>query len=247
MTATTGRARPDPAPEARTTPEPPRCGAWNSSTMPPAPARSISAATPSTRPRSPGMSRTSSAWRKCRSGSPARCWSTASTHAGEFYVPLATTEGTLVASYNRGMKLLHRAGGVKTTVMDDRMQRAPAFGFDSAREARAFGQWVTANFDAIKARGRCDHPHRPPARYRAVLGQQVHLPPVQLHDRRRRRPEHDGQGNVTGVRLDPRTTTPGYASSASSPTWPRTRRARRSTSSPPGASGSPRRRRSRPD
>lgn len=69
---------------------------------------------------------------------------------GEFYVPLATTEGTLVASYNRGMKLLYRAGGVKTTVMDDRMQRAPAFGFDSAREARAFGQWVTASFDAIK-------------------------------------------------------------------------------------------------
>jgi len=69
---------------------------------------------------------------------------------GEFYVPLATTEGTLVASYNRGMKLLHRAGGVRTTVMDDRMQRAPAFGFDSARQARAFGQWVTANFGAIK-------------------------------------------------------------------------------------------------
>lgn len=69
---------------------------------------------------------------------------------GEFYVPLATTEGTLVASYNRGMKLLHRAGGVRTTVMDDVMQRAPAFGFDSAREARAFGEWVSANFDAIK-------------------------------------------------------------------------------------------------
>jgi hydroxymethylglutaryl-CoA reductase (NADPH) len=69
---------------------------------------------------------------------------------GEFYVPLATTEGTLVASYNRGMKLLHRAGGVRATVMDDVMQRAPAFGFDSAREARAFGQWVAANFAAIK-------------------------------------------------------------------------------------------------
>jgi hydroxymethylglutaryl-CoA reductase (NADPH) len=69
---------------------------------------------------------------------------------GEFYVPMATTEGTLVASYNRGMKLLHRAGGVKATVMDDRMQRAPAFGFDSARDARAFGHWVTTNFGAIK-------------------------------------------------------------------------------------------------
>ena len=32
------------------------------------------------------------------------------THGGEFYVPMATTEGTLVASYNRGTKLLHRAG-----------------------------------------------------------------------------------------------------------------------------------------
>ncbi len=69
---------------------------------------------------------------------------------GEFYVPMATTEGTLVASYNRGMKLLHAAGGVKTTVMDDVMQRAPAFGFDSAREARAFGEWVKEHFDLIK-------------------------------------------------------------------------------------------------
>ena len=70
---------------------------------------------------------------------------------GTFYVPLATTEGTLVASYNRGMKLLHEAGGVRTTVMADVMQRAPAFGFGSARDARAFGEWVTANFAAIKA------------------------------------------------------------------------------------------------
>ena len=44
---------------------------------------------------------------------------------GEFYVPLATAEGTLVASYNRGMKMLREAGGVKTTILDDAMQRAP--------------------------------------------------------------------------------------------------------------------------
>jgi hydroxymethylglutaryl-CoA reductase (NADPH) len=70
---------------------------------------------------------------------------------GEFYVPLATAEGTLVASYNRGMRLLHEAGGVTTTVMDDRMQRAPAFLFPSAREARAFGVWLKEHFDEIKA------------------------------------------------------------------------------------------------
>jgi len=70
---------------------------------------------------------------------------------GTYYVPLATTEGTLVASYNRGMKLLHAAGGVRTTVAADVMQRAPAFGFGSAREARAFGEWVTANFAVIKS------------------------------------------------------------------------------------------------
>src|SRR3954467_3319702 len=70
---------------------------------------------------------------------------------GEFYVPLATAEGTLVASYNRGMRLLYEAGGVTTTIMDDRMQRAPAFLFNSAREARTFGDWLEENFEHIKA------------------------------------------------------------------------------------------------
>ena len=69
---------------------------------------------------------------------------------GEFYVPLATTEGTLVASYNRGMKTLYQAGGVTTTIVDDAMQRAPAFVFDSAREARAFGAWLTEHFAEVK-------------------------------------------------------------------------------------------------
>ena len=70
---------------------------------------------------------------------------------GDFYVPLATTEGTLVASYNRGMRLLSECGGVKTTVVDDQMQRAPVFIFEDAIEARAFGEWVDQHEPEIRA------------------------------------------------------------------------------------------------
>ena len=121
---------------------------------------------------------------------------------GEFYVPLATTEGSLVASYSRGMKLLHQAGGVTTTVMDDLMQRAPAFGFDTARQARAFGEWVTANFEAISPRRR-----PPPGPASCVASSSSRpagtcscgstSPPVM-------RPGRTGrQGDPAGMRLDP--------------------------------------------
>lgn len=70
---------------------------------------------------------------------------------GEFYVPMATTEGTLVASYSRGMRLTSEAGGITTTVVDDAMQRSPVFVFDDARGARDFGLWITEQFGAIKA------------------------------------------------------------------------------------------------
>lgn len=71
---------------------------------------------------------------------------------GDFYIPMATTEGTLVASYNRGMKLLSESGGVTCTVMDDAMQRAPLFVFENARYSRNFGKWIDNNFGAIKAK-----------------------------------------------------------------------------------------------
>lgn len=70
---------------------------------------------------------------------------------GDYYIPMATTEGTLVASYNRGMRLLSAAGGVRATVVDDRMQRAPVFVFDNALVARDFGDWVRANRAGIAA------------------------------------------------------------------------------------------------
>ncbi|MEN8162816.1 MAG: hydroxymethylglutaryl-CoA reductase [Acidobacteriota bacterium] len=69
---------------------------------------------------------------------------------GEYLVPLATTEGTLVASYNRGIKVMNLSGGVTCTVSDDRMQRAPVFVFDSAREARDFRTWVYNHMNEIR-------------------------------------------------------------------------------------------------
>jgi len=70
---------------------------------------------------------------------------------GDFYVPLATTEGTLVASYSRGMRVISECGGVKTTVVKHSMQRAPVFIFEDAMQARDFGAWLESNFDAIAA------------------------------------------------------------------------------------------------
>ncbi|MBI1317959.1 MAG: hydroxymethylglutaryl-CoA reductase [Candidatus Hydrogenedens sp.] len=71
---------------------------------------------------------------------------------GEFFVPLATTEGTLVASYNRGMKALHASGGIKTTICSDAMQRAPVFIFKDARDARDFGNWIKQEDTLAKMR-----------------------------------------------------------------------------------------------
>lgn len=72
---------------------------------------------------------------------------------GEFLIPMATAEGTLVASYNRGMKLLNMCGGVRCTVVDDSMQRAPVFGFEHALAARDFVKWCQAHYEDIKRVG----------------------------------------------------------------------------------------------
>jgi hydroxymethylglutaryl-CoA reductase (NADPH) len=70
---------------------------------------------------------------------------------GDFYVPLATTEGTLVASYSRGMRVITECGGARTTVVRHSMQRAPVFVLSDALQAREFGEWLDNNIDAIRS------------------------------------------------------------------------------------------------
>lgn len=69
---------------------------------------------------------------------------------GDFIIPMATTEGTLVASYSRGMKALNMSGGAITHVVMDRMQRAPVFVFENALQARRFKDWVEDHMDSIR-------------------------------------------------------------------------------------------------
>lgn len=69
---------------------------------------------------------------------------------GEFYVPLATTEGALVRSYERGMVLLTRCGGVETRVFRDENQICPVFHFDNLAAASAFAKFLTKNETQIR-------------------------------------------------------------------------------------------------
>lgn len=68
---------------------------------------------------------------------------------GDYFLPLATTEAALVASYARGASLLTRSGGCRTTLLDERIGRAPAFVFDNIREVEAFVAWVKGQHNAL--------------------------------------------------------------------------------------------------
>jgi hydroxymethylglutaryl-CoA reductase (NADPH) len=69
---------------------------------------------------------------------------------GTFYVPMATTEGALVRSYERGMVALTRAGGVEAACVDDHNQTNPSFHFDSISAARKFALWIKTSLNEIR-------------------------------------------------------------------------------------------------
>jgi hydroxymethylglutaryl-CoA reductase (NADPH) len=69
---------------------------------------------------------------------------------GEVFLPLATTEGALVASANRGAKATYLSGGVKARVIGDRMTRAPVFRTGSIDESVRLREWVETNFEELR-------------------------------------------------------------------------------------------------
>ena len=69
---------------------------------------------------------------------------------GDFYVPLATTEATLVASYSRGAQIITRAGGCTAVLLSEGVSRAPAFAFDTLPQAALFAAWASSSIDVFR-------------------------------------------------------------------------------------------------
>ncbi|WP_416840832.1 hydroxymethylglutaryl-CoA reductase (NADPH) [Haloferax sp. DFSO52] len=70
--------------------------------------------------------------------------------SAEKYLPLATTEGALLASVNRGCSVINAAGGATARVLKSGMTRAPVFRVADVAEAEALVSWTRDNFEKLK-------------------------------------------------------------------------------------------------
>ncbi len=78
---------------------------------------------------------------------------------GEFYLPLATTEGALVASTNRGCSIVNAGGGARVRILADAMTRAPAFVCRDVEHLMGTRRWVQEHLEPIRkaAEGTTSH------------------------------------------------------------------------------------------
>jgi hydroxymethylglutaryl-CoA reductase (NADPH) len=70
---------------------------------------------------------------------------------GDYYLPLATTEAALVASYSRGAQVISEAGGCAALLLDEGVGRSPAFVFRTLDESGRFVAWALAQLDTFRA------------------------------------------------------------------------------------------------
>jgi hydroxymethylglutaryl-CoA reductase (NADPH) len=70
---------------------------------------------------------------------------------GDYWLPLATSEAALVASYARGAHAINAAGGTSAALLGENVARAPAFVFASLAEAGSFVAWATGHEAALAA------------------------------------------------------------------------------------------------
>lgn len=70
---------------------------------------------------------------------------------GDFFLPFATTEGTLVASFQHAFNVINRAGGAAALVSEEQVGRAPCFEFADLHEAGAFARWLPSQREGLAA------------------------------------------------------------------------------------------------
>ena len=66
------------------------------------------------------------------------------------YVPMATTEGALLASVNRGCSAIRKAGGCNVSILANQMTRAPVIKTKSTKDAEKLKRWINEHFNEIK-------------------------------------------------------------------------------------------------
>ncbi len=69
---------------------------------------------------------------------------------GNYFIPLATTEGALVASVNRGCKALTQAGGVDAAVKEAGITRGPIFETSSLAQSMELSRWIPEHMQALQ-------------------------------------------------------------------------------------------------
>ena len=78
---------------------------------------------------------------------------------GEFYVPMATTEGAMITDYNAGMRIVTKSGGLNAAVISNKIHISPVFFVKNLWEAEQLMKWVESNFKRIiqEAEGTTKH------------------------------------------------------------------------------------------
>lgn len=68
---------------------------------------------------------------------------------GEFHIPLATTEGALVASVSRGVKAINLSGGAIVRIEEVGTTRGPVFQTSGIEEGLKLKNWIDKNFSSL--------------------------------------------------------------------------------------------------
>jgi hydroxymethylglutaryl-CoA reductase (NADPH) len=69
---------------------------------------------------------------------------------GDFYIPMATLEPTLIATYSRGAQTISLAGGCTAVLLDEGVIRSPGYEFESLVDSVEFAHWIAAHEEEIR-------------------------------------------------------------------------------------------------